>query len=397
MVSADEIVKLYESSGYPSSKQFYKILQKEKIPVRLKDVIEFVSSQSTRQISRPGPKFEGKIVAFDINHKWFVDVISFVSRPVKTNDNIFKYVLIAQDVFSRKIWTRPMAELAQVTFFFAELLKESELFEDESNTYPDELTSDNGTEFTNTNFKALCTKYNIQQFFKTQLTHDIGTLDRAIGVWKQIIQRISNAKGGSWYSHSDKATSIYNETENGTTNAAPNEVSTDPIKRFDMRAQAGINSIHNTKLIQKRKDKLIKEGSFRIHQPNTKLSGLRQRIDSNQWSKDKFSITGFPDPGFIEDEFNRIYPTKLVLPIPKDSSNLYIKPEDKLKPFAEQLRNMLLDGNLFTTIKLTQAGKDMKKINNFTETLKKNKLSFKQFVFRYPEILKLEEGMIFPA
>ncbi len=55
MVTADEIVKLYESSGYPSSKQFYKILQKEKIPVRLKEVIEFVKSQSTRQISRPGP------------------------------------------------------------------------------------------------------------------------------------------------------------------------------------------------------------------------------------------------------------------------------------------------------------------------------------------------------
>jgi hypothetical protein len=137
--------------------------------------------------------------------------------------------------------------------FFEEILKETELFEDESNTFPDELTSDNGTEFTNANFEALCLKYNAQQFSKTQLTHDIGTLDRAIGVWKQIIQRLSNAKGGSWYSHSEKATSIYNETENGTTNAAPNEVSTDPIKRFDMRAQAGINSIHNTKLIQKRK------------------------------------------------------------------------------------------------------------------------------------------------
>jgi hypothetical protein len=58
---------------------------------------------------------------------------------------------------------------------------------------------------------------------------------------------------------------------------------------------------------------------------------------------------------------------------------------------------MLLDGNLFTTIKLTQAGKDMKKIINFIETLKTNKLSFKQFVLRYPEILKLEDGMVFPA
>ena len=98
-----------------------------------------------------------------------------------------KYVLICQDIFSRKIWTRPMTELSQVTFFFEDILKEAELFDsDGDNQYVDNLTTDSGTEFTNENFEALLQKYDIEHNFKTLLTHDIGTLDRAIGVWKKI-------------------------------------------------------------------------------------------------------------------------------------------------------------------------------------------------------------------
>ena len=163
-----------------------------------------------------------------------------------------------------------------------------------------------------------------------------------------------------------------------------------------MMAQSSINYAHNTKLIKRRKEKLRQMGSFRIHQPNTKLTGLRQRIDSNQWSKEVFQASGFPKPGYVEDEHQRQHPTKLVLPIPSDSSKLNIQ-EDSLKPFAIELKNMLRDDNLFTTIKISQAGKDMKRIPDFTETLKKRKLSFKQFVQRFPDILRLVDGMIFPA
>ena len=90
----------------------------------------------------------------------------FVSRPIKNNDGPFKYVLIAQDVFCRKIWTRAMSDLSQVTYVFEDILQESQLFDsDGTNEFPDELTTDNGTEFTNDKFKALCLKYNIDQLF----------------------------------------------------------------------------------------------------------------------------------------------------------------------------------------------------------------------------------------
>ena len=45
----------------------------------------------------------------------------------------------------------------------------------------------------------------------------------------------------------EQATEIYNSTENGITKAEPNEVAEDPVKRFDMQAQASINLDHNTR------------------------------------------------------------------------------------------------------------------------------------------------------
>ena len=215
---------------------------------------------------------------------------------------------------------------------------------------------------------------------------------------EKIIQRIQNAKGGNWYTLMEQATEIYNSTENGVTKAEPNEVAEDPVKKFDMQAQASINLDHNTRLITKRKEKLKQMGSFRIHQPNTKVTGLGQRIDTNLWSKEIFKVSNFPKPGYVEDEHQRIFPTKLELPIPGDSSRLTFASEmDSLRPFAARLREMLLDGNVFTTIKIASAGKDMKKIPNFTEELKKRKLYFKQFVQRFPDLLRIENGMIFPA
>ena len=153
MATQEQISELFQRMAYPSTQVFYNQLKRRGIPVTLKMVTEFVKSRSERQVSAPGPKFQGKIVAFDINHKWATDCISFVNRGVKTNDGEMKYVLICQDIFSRKIWTRPMIELSQVTYFFEDILQDSELFDsDGNNQYVDQLTSDGGTEFTNENF-----------------------------------------------------------------------------------------------------------------------------------------------------------------------------------------------------------------------------------------------------
>ena len=248
----------------------------------------------------PGPKYEGKIVSFETNHKMACDVISFVSKPIKTNEGEMKYVLICQDIFSRKIYTRPMVELSQTTNMFEDILKEQELFDNE-NKYPDVLNSDKGGEFTSEAFKELCQRYNIRQVFKVGI-NDIATVDSAIAVLKRIIKRLENNKGGNWWSLLREAENIYNNTENSTTKAEPNEVNQDEDITFSLQKQAAKNLTINTKLIQKRKKKLEQLGHFRIHRPNIN-PGLKRRIDNNQWSKEIFEVNDFTKPGFVNDEF----------------------------------------------------------------------------------------------
>ena len=226
MVTAEQINKLFSDMGFPSQTIFYKKLRRMGIPVTMKMIQEFVSSRSERSLMAPGPKYEGKIVAFDINHKMAIDVISFVSKPVKTNSGEMSYVLICQDIFSRKIYTRPMVELSQTTSMFEDILKEQELFDNE-NKYPDVLNSDKGGEFTSENFKALCQRYNIRQVFKVGI-NDIATVDSAIAVLKRIIKRLENNKGGNWWS-------LLGEAEKYITTQKTQPLKPNPMRSMKMK------------------------------------------------------------------------------------------------------------------------------------------------------------------
>ena len=108
---AEQLSEIYKQLNYPSAAVFHRALAKRGIPARLADIQEFVSSRSERQVIAPPPKFTGKIVAFDINARWAADLISFVTRPVKSNEGAMAHVLIVQDIFSRFIWTVAMTSI----------------------------------------------------------------------------------------------------------------------------------------------------------------------------------------------------------------------------------------------------------------------------------------------
>ena len=95
-----DLQEIYESLSFLSASVFYKALRRKGISVTLADVQEFVKSRSERQVSAPPPKYEGNIVAFDINHRWVADLIAFTSRPVKGKDGTYTHVLLVQDIFS---------------------------------------------------------------------------------------------------------------------------------------------------------------------------------------------------------------------------------------------------------------------------------------------------------
>ena len=115
MTTRPQLEAIYEDLAAPSAKVFLQALRARIIQVRATDVQAFLQSKSERQLQQPGNKLSGKVVAFSRNDRWAADVISFVSNTAVKDGKRFAYVLIFQDMFTRKIWTIPLVSLAEVT------------------------------------------------------------------------------------------------------------------------------------------------------------------------------------------------------------------------------------------------------------------------------------------
>ena len=93
-------MELFEELNYPSATKLRAGLLKKGYKARLKDVEEFVKSQTPTQLFAKAPKYRGKIIASRPNDRWVMDFIDFSAEP----SGEFKYIFLAQDIFSRKLW-----------------------------------------------------------------------------------------------------------------------------------------------------------------------------------------------------------------------------------------------------------------------------------------------------
>jgi hypothetical protein len=390
-MSAEQLAEIYETLNFPSASVFRKALARQGISAGAKDVEEFVSSRTERQVIAPPPKYTGAIVSFDVNQRWMADVISFTSRPVKTNGGVYTYVLIAEDVFSRYVWARPLISLTEVTEKFEEILKESEDRMVDADPHPVRLDTDGGSEFTNAAFKALMVKYKIDHVVKNVDDRNaIATVDRSISTLKRAIARRQASKGGSWLSQLDAAVEGYNRSEHSAINTAPKDMTDDVI--FSLKKEAAEDFQENSQMIQSRQDKLSKAGGFRTYIPNKK--GLKQRTDAQTWSKEIKDIASFPAPGMVQDASGKQTLTKLTRAVPRDSSAVAPtqapQPPTALEPYARVIRDFINRPQTFS-----QAAKEMKRRDpQFTATLKENKMSFKDFITSFPRYFKIHEGRI---
>ena len=66
----------------------------------------FVKAQTPTQLFAKGPTYRGHILSPRVNERWALAVIDFTAEP----DGRLKYVLLAHDIHSRKIWAKALAE-----------------------------------------------------------------------------------------------------------------------------------------------------------------------------------------------------------------------------------------------------------------------------------------------
>ena len=99
MTSIEEV---FEELNFPSAARLKRALTARGIPFDANEVDSLVRGEAVRQVQAPRYTFNGKIAATDLNSRWCVDLIDFTLSP--SNDGE-KYILFAQDVFSRYIYT----------------------------------------------------------------------------------------------------------------------------------------------------------------------------------------------------------------------------------------------------------------------------------------------------
>ena len=104
--SADEILELYDELNFPSAAKLRAALLKKGYRVRMADVETFVKAQTPTQLFAKGPKYRGHIISSRVNERWALDLIDFTAEP----DGNLKYILLVQDIHSRKIWAIALAE-----------------------------------------------------------------------------------------------------------------------------------------------------------------------------------------------------------------------------------------------------------------------------------------------
>ena len=106
----DELKRLSQELGYPSSNKLWTEAQRRGLSVSRKDVNQSTQGQEARQVFNNRTKYEGKITATEINDRWAADIIDYNANPSpdKNGGPPYQYILIVQDIFSRAIFVHAL-------------------------------------------------------------------------------------------------------------------------------------------------------------------------------------------------------------------------------------------------------------------------------------------------
>ena len=312
-----EISEVFEELNYPSSARLKRVLEQRGIVFDAKVVDKLVKGESTRQVQAPRPLFNGKIWAVDLNDRWFADLIDLTAAPSDggkktalepTNDGE-RYILVVQDVFSRRIWAKALHSKRPetVTEAFETILKSS-------GERPRSLTTDGAAEFQGV-FKELVEREGIETHTKDRYEPNvISTLDVAIGNLKKALVRVARKqRTDDWASILAKVVQGQNRLPNDSylEGKTPASVANDAEQIAHLK-EKNIGFIkQNEELRQIRQEKLDDAGSFRVVVPKTMhfSRGFKPR-----WSEEVHRVADVSGH-VVTDDRGHTYKTKFVQPV----------------------------------------------------------------------------------
>ena len=309
----DDLRDLFEQLGYPSGQKLWAEAQRRDIDVTRAQVYEFAKTHPARQVFRQRPAHQGKVVAGEINERWAADIIDNNARPSPDpkGGDPYQYILIVQDIFSRKIWAHALKSKSQDVC--------QQAFESivRSAGTPDELDTDAGNEFQG-NFHEYLVEETIDHQIADQRSRNArATLDAAIKVVRQQLARIQlSERTRNWADLLQRVVRAYNHTVHASLiGRAPQNVYWDKQLQFDLRTKAAQGREHNREVAQRRGEQLQHLGAFRdeVPQKNKFERSFTPRF-GDQVHKVQ-SISG----NMVVDEQGRSFPMRHVQAVPAAS------------------------------------------------------------------------------
>jgi len=369
----EAIREVAEELNFPSAAKLKKVLESRGIKASTKEINAVVQGQSVRQVQAPAYRFNGKIASHELNDRWFADLIDFTAapsdggrktslRPTKDGE---RYVLVVQDVFSRKLYTKALLDKRPETVSggFEQILADA-------GVKPNSVTSDLGAEF-GTPFKRLLESKGIESYQKQKADiNAIATIDTAIGNLKKAMARDARKnQTNDWADRLQKVTAGQNELPNDEylEGSAPNVVADNTDLRQLLREKNAEFSEHNRARAEKREKALTDKGQFRV----AESTGAFTRSFKPKWSSEVHAVKSV-DHAKVTDTAGNEYLTKFTQPISgADDQNEPVnierggskqtdnKKRKHLQPWAETAVKYI-DGTDTKTMSLQRLGKMFK-------------------------------------
>ncbi len=314
---------LHEKLGFTSATRLYKVASKTldlDLPKKdLKDVVKrVVSEESSKQVIAKKPPFDGKIASRAMDDRWGADLIDYSHFPHKHASGVYKYILVVQDIFSRKLWTRPLGQTTNIVDEFTQFLDEVEPRK------PRQLVTDGASTFTSKAFADMMREQDIDHQIKTSV-NDIATVDRAMGALKEQISVLSQQPGnpGNWFDNLEKATDLLNAEDSRYLHTKGHEASPDDVAgndelRFELRRKNAGFMEHNAEKAEERRETLAEKGAFRTLRAGP-LSTVPIRKGMPRWTAEMHEVQSI-DGNMVTDTEGKARETRQLQIVPKTST-----------------------------------------------------------------------------
>ncbi len=381
------IAALNRDLNYPGAARLQRALAKEGIRARVEDIRENVTStQGARQVLQPPPKYEGKIASSRLDDRWVADMISFVANPAKDDGTTWVHVLLVQDIFSRKLFAERLRSTPEATSAFERIL-------DRTGRKPRELNTDKDSVFMSQEFQTMLRGRGVEHRTKEAL-NDIATIDAAIREVRSALgRRTLQPDGGNWAQELDAVIAGYNRSDHSALmQSEPNEVAGNDQLRFALRYDNAQKMEHNFDRMTKRQENLQRAGGYR-----TLLNPLsfRRRAGQPNWSQQVHTIQSMEGTR-VTDDAGAVAQTKLVQPVPTDSTEVAYRPymtggsaqvDDRrraaMSRFVAKLKTEL-GATAGKKMPTTTASRIMNDDASFRIELRAQRMTFMQFVKLFP-------------